>query len=684
MDWSSAVEIWFLGQGLSDHLETQVAEHDDASKAEWQRVDYQLVSLLWQSIDPSLLVHYRSYKSCYDIWKKAKSVYANDIQRLYDSVHNLATLQMQDHDLTSVKNQVLTNPNIPTVDELIDRLVRVPLTDGSLKTEVDSAILFTNSDRGGRGRGRGRGGRGNRPQCSHCNRIGHTRDRCFTLHGFPAKSANMSQVQVVDSAKKDESLQENNFIASQNGMVSIPNYADILQTSEYVEAYGEITLDCSIQKQIASASGGKVLTNRLIREPLVISMLDWLWAGIIVVLLWPLHKLGVKLVYSKIHCSIGISKAGISGGASLPLHIDRFFEAIGIKVQNGYGLTETSPVVAARRPSCNVLGTIGHPLQYTEMKIVDAETGEVLPDGSKGVVKVKGPQVMAGYYKHLIPQQSESFAPSPQQRILLPQAQACQMTAVPSSIDNGITPLGCQNNKDLTFFSLPDIKFYNVLLLCLSLAALGTPADCNGRKAVVQCRPLIAVSARRPYRSPVACGRSEVVVQGRLLLSASSRQTCRSPATHNGRETVVQGCSLLVASARRSCRSPLLVVIARRPCTSTLKGSCRAGGGAVLPERSRRLHSAACDSRETDLSMLCVTNALDGDAKLAFVTEGLGIARDSVGGHLRRRSVLVADTPPATFLFLRWRHWAQTFGVISRFCSDGTPWVPISPRISLP
>ncbi|XP_074565151.1 long-chain-fatty-acid--[acyl-carrier-protein] ligase AEE15, chloroplastic-like [Curcuma longa] len=139
------------------------------------------------------------------------------------------------------------------------------------------------------------------------------------------------------------------------------------------------TLYSSIQKQITSASGarkvfaltlikisllymdakriyeGKVLTNRLIREPLVISMLDWLWAGIIVALLWPLHKLGVKLLYSKIHRAIGISKAGISGGASLPLHIDRFFEAIGIKVQNGYGLTETSPVVAARRPSCNVI-----------------------------------------------------------------------------------------------------------------------------------------------------------------------------------------------------------------------------------------------------------------------------------------------------------------------------------------
>ncbi|XP_074565153.1 putative acyl-activating enzyme 16, chloroplastic [Curcuma longa] len=59
-----------------------------------------------------------------------------------------------------------------------------------------------------------------------------------------------------------------------------------------------------------------------------------------------------------------------------------------------------TPSVPGWKPLWGVLGTIGHPLQYTEMKIVDAETGEVLPDGSKGVVKVKGPQVMAGYYKN--------------------------------------------------------------------------------------------------------------------------------------------------------------------------------------------------------------------------------------------------------------------------------------------
>ncbi|CAL9145662.1 unnamed protein product [Musa hybrid cultivar] len=184
------------------------------------------------------------------------------------------------------------------------------------------------------------------------------------------------------------------------------------------------TLYSSIQKQISSSSGarkfvalmlikvsllymeakriyeGGFLTKEHIQESLIIVVKDWLWARIVAVLLWPLHTLTMKLVYSKIHSAIGISKAGISGGASLPSHIDRFFEAIGVKVQNGYGLTETSPVVAARRPSCNVLGTIGHPLKYTEIKVVDMKTGEVLPDGLKGIVKVKGPQVMKGYYKN--------------------------------------------------------------------------------------------------------------------------------------------------------------------------------------------------------------------------------------------------------------------------------------------
>ncbi|QCE13057.1 long-chain acyl-CoA synthetase [Vigna unguiculata] len=145
---------------------------------------------------------------------------------------------------------------------------------------------------------------------------------------------------------------------------------------------------------------GKCLTKDQKTPSYLLSTLDWLWARIIATILLPVHLLAKKLVYSKIHSAIGISKAGISGGGSLSSHVDRFFEAIGVTVQNGYGLTETSPVVAARRLSCNIIGSVGHPIKHTEFKIVDSETDEVLPPGSKGILKVRGPQLMKGYYKN--------------------------------------------------------------------------------------------------------------------------------------------------------------------------------------------------------------------------------------------------------------------------------------------
>lgn len=51
---------------------------------------------------------------------------------------------------------------------------------------------------------------------------------------------------------------------------------------------------------------------------------------------------------------------------------------------------------------CNllkVIGSVGHPIKHTEFKVVDSETDEVLPPGSKGILKVRGPQVMEGYFK---------------------------------------------------------------------------------------------------------------------------------------------------------------------------------------------------------------------------------------------------------------------------------------------
>ncbi|KAL2343506.1 hypothetical protein Fmac_004791 [Flemingia macrophylla] len=145
---------------------------------------------------------------------------------------------------------------------------------------------------------------------------------------------------------------------------------------------------------------GKCLTKNKKQASYVYSMLEWLWAIIMTTILLPVHILAKKLVYSKIHSAIGVSKAAISGGGSLPWEVDKFFEAIGVKVQNGYGLTETSPVAAVRLPRCNVLGSVGHPVHQTEFKIVDSDTGEVLPPGSKGILKVRGPQVMKGYFKN--------------------------------------------------------------------------------------------------------------------------------------------------------------------------------------------------------------------------------------------------------------------------------------------
>lgn len=130
------------------------------------------------------------------------------------------------------------------------------------------------------------------------------------------------------------------------------------------------------------------------------AVVQWVLAAVTAALLLPLHLLAVRLVYSKIRAALGIRKAAISGGGSLPPHVDKFFGAIGIMLLNGYGLTETSPVLAVRKPTCNVLGTVGTPLPETEIRVVDPDTGKVLPMGSKGLVKARGPQVMKGYYKN--------------------------------------------------------------------------------------------------------------------------------------------------------------------------------------------------------------------------------------------------------------------------------------------
>lgn len=102
----------------------------------------------------------------------------------------------------------------------------------------------------------------------------------------------------------------------------------------------------------------------------------------------------------------GCLKATISGGGALPAHIDHFFTTIGITVLEGYGLTETSPVLAVRVPGKRVPRTVGPVIPGTEVRIVSLENGEILypdpqhPQGGRhcrGEIQVRGPQIMLGY-----------------------------------------------------------------------------------------------------------------------------------------------------------------------------------------------------------------------------------------------------------------------------------------------
>ncbi|MDB9538406.1 long-chain fatty acid--CoA ligase [Anabaenopsis tanganyikae CS-531] len=131
------------------------------------------------------------------------------------------------------------------------------------------------------------------------------------------------------------------------------------------------------------------------------SSLEKITSKILALALLPLHTLGERLVYAKVRQATGGRiKQVISGGGALPKHIDNFFEIIGVEILQGYGLTETSPVTNARRPWHNVRGSSGQPIAGTEVKIVDPESKDLLPPGKKGLVLLKGPQVMQGYYQN--------------------------------------------------------------------------------------------------------------------------------------------------------------------------------------------------------------------------------------------------------------------------------------------
>lgn len=132
---------------------------------------------------------------------------------------------------------------------------------------------------------------------------------------------------------------------------------------------------------------------------------DTLIAFIPLIVLYPLHAIGNSLVYKKIKEKLGGNiVCAISGGGALQKDIEGFYRAIDLQLLEGYGMTETAPVLSFRdykkpRPGC-----VGLIMPCVQVKVVSEENGNIidtkpLPPGKRGLILAKGDQIMKGYYK---------------------------------------------------------------------------------------------------------------------------------------------------------------------------------------------------------------------------------------------------------------------------------------------
>ena len=127
----------------------------------------------------------------------------------------------------------------------------------------------------------------------------------------------------------------------------------------------------------ALATGGEVARRRLAGEPV--------GAGLVL-----RHRLADRLVLAKVRGALGGDlKAVFCGGAALPIFVHEFFQAIGVPVQEAWGLTETSPIITMNGPGRGTMrvGSVGRPLPSYDLRVAD--DGELL---------ARGPSVFVGYW----------------------------------------------------------------------------------------------------------------------------------------------------------------------------------------------------------------------------------------------------------------------------------------------
>ena len=112
-------------------------------------------------------------------------------------------------------------------------------------------------------------------------------------------------------------------------------------------------------------------------------------------------RMGDFLIFRKlVDATGGQIRVAVAGGSALPFYVDEFFEAIGIPIREGYGLTETCAVLTLRETDRIIPGTVGLPLTNTELKVIDDGGRDVtaIPD-ARGTLHVRGAHVMPGYHR---------------------------------------------------------------------------------------------------------------------------------------------------------------------------------------------------------------------------------------------------------------------------------------------
>jgi len=118
------------------------------------------------------------------------------------------------------------------------------------------------------------------------------------------------------------------------------------------------------------------------------------------IILKPYYSLFDKILFKKVREGFGGNlDFFVGGGALLDIELQRFFYAIGIPMYQGYGLSESAPIISGNSAQKHKLGSSGFLVKNLELKICD-DDGNELPRGEKGEIIVRGENVMLGYWKN--------------------------------------------------------------------------------------------------------------------------------------------------------------------------------------------------------------------------------------------------------------------------------------------